>query len=241
LGAKPVFADIDPATYNIDPESVRATAKRCKQLKAIMPVHLYGQCADSDALLAIARELGVPLVEDAAQAHGAKYRGKVVGAFGAMAGFSFYPGKNLGAYGEGGGLVTNDAAFAARANPQSLTRREAFPWIPRVAKLLHHHDFILLWPGGTFARCVAAAWDRRSLRQWPLPRRLAGEAEFPQMAGSSISARGDDRLLTVCGSTTGGWPATAEPGGRAQLDETTPRSAPPSPMRRPPRSRGNAP
>jgi dTDP-4-amino-4,6-dideoxygalactose transaminase len=113
VGAKPVYVDIDEATFNLNPELVaRAITPRTK---ALMPVHLYGHPADLDPLLAICREHHLPLVEDAAQAHGAKYRGRVVGTFGCMSCFSFYPGKNLGAYGEGGALVTNDEAFAARA------------------------------------------------------------------------------------------------------------------------------
>ena len=113
VGAKPVYVDIDDATFNLDPKLVeRAITPRTK---AIMPVHLYGHPADLDPLLAICRKHNLPLVEDAAQAHGAKYKGKLVGTFGALSGFSFYPGKNLGAYGEGGALVTNNPAFAARA------------------------------------------------------------------------------------------------------------------------------
>jgi dTDP-4-amino-4,6-dideoxygalactose transaminase len=112
-GAKPVYVDIDEQTFNLNPALVeRAITPRTK---AIMPVHLYGQPADLDPLLAICRKHNLPLIEDAAQAHGAKYKGKVVGTFGALAGFSFYPGKNLGAYGEGGALVTDNAAFAKRA------------------------------------------------------------------------------------------------------------------------------
>src|SRR5580698_7465712 len=83
--------------------------------KAIVPVHLYGHPVDLDPLMEICRKHNLPLVEDAAQSHGAKYKGRVVGTFGVMSEFSFYPGKNLGACGEGGALVTNDAAFAARA------------------------------------------------------------------------------------------------------------------------------
>src|SRR2546425_4200765 len=113
VGAKPVYVDIEDATFNLDPRLVeRAITPRTR---AILPVHLYGHPADLEPLLEICRKLNLPLVEDAAQAHGAKYRGKMVGAFGVMAGFSFYPGKNLGAYGEGGALVTNNAAMAARA------------------------------------------------------------------------------------------------------------------------------
>jgi len=115
VGATPVFAEIDPETYNIDPQSVRDVAKRCKRLKAIMPVHLFGQCADMDALLAIGEELGVPVVEDAAQAIGAKdSTGAPAGSRGTIGCFSFFPSKNLGAYGDGGMVTTNDDALAER-------------------------------------------------------------------------------------------------------------------------------
>jgi dTDP-4-amino-4,6-dideoxygalactose transaminase len=112
-GAKPVYVDIDDATFNLDPALVeRAITSRTK---AVMPVHLYGHPANLDPLLAVCRKHNLALVEDAAQAHGATYKGKVIGTFGAVSGFSFYPGKNLGAYGEGGALVTNNAGFATRA------------------------------------------------------------------------------------------------------------------------------
>lgn len=113
VGATPVYVDIDDATFNLNPALVeRAITPRTK---AILPVHLYGHPADLDPLLELSRRHKLPLVEDAAQAHGAVYHGRKVGTAGVMSCFSFYPGKNLGAYGEGGGLVTNNAAFAARA------------------------------------------------------------------------------------------------------------------------------
>src|SRR5689334_9137048 len=113
VGAKPVYVDVDDATFNLDPKAVeRAITPRTK---AILPVHLYGHPADLDPLLKLCAIHNLPLIEDACQAHGAKYKGKVVGTFGAMSGFSFYPGKNLGAYGEGGALITNDASIAQRA------------------------------------------------------------------------------------------------------------------------------
>ncbi|HEX4266154.1 MAG TPA: DegT/DnrJ/EryC1/StrS family aminotransferase [Verrucomicrobiae bacterium] len=113
VGAKPVYVDIDDATFNIDPKLVeRAITPRTK---ALLPVHLYGHPADLDPLLEIAHRAKLPLVEDAAQAQGATYKGKPVGTFGEMSCFSFYPGKNLGACGEGGALVTNNAAYNARA------------------------------------------------------------------------------------------------------------------------------
>lgn len=113
VGARPVYVDIEDATFNLDPSRVeRAITPRTK---AILPVHLYGHPFDIDPFLEISRKHRIPLVEDAAQAHGATYKGKMIGAFGVMSCFSFYPGKNLGAYGEGGALLTNDAALAARA------------------------------------------------------------------------------------------------------------------------------
>lgn len=113
VGAKPVYVDIDDQTFNLNPALVEKAIT--PRTKAIMPVHLYGHPFDVDPILEICRRHNLPLVEDAAQAHGAKYKGKVVGTFGAISCFSFYPGKNLGAYGEGGALVTNNAEFAARA------------------------------------------------------------------------------------------------------------------------------
>ena len=112
-GAKPVYVDIDDATLNLDPKLIEKaiTAKT----KAVLPVHLYGQPFDVDTIAAICKKHNLPLVEDACQAHGAKYKDKTVGALGDIACFSFYPAKNLGACGEGGALVTNNAAFAARA------------------------------------------------------------------------------------------------------------------------------
>jgi dTDP-4-amino-4,6-dideoxygalactose transaminase len=113
VGARPVYVDIDDQTFTLNPMLVeRAITPRTK---AIMPVHLYGHPCNLDPLLEICHKHKLPLVEDAAQAHGAKYRGKVVGTFGALSGFSFYPGKNLGACGEGGALVTNNETHAARA------------------------------------------------------------------------------------------------------------------------------
>ncbi len=107
LGAKPVYVDVDPARYTMDPKQIRS--KITERTKAIMPVHLYGQPADMDAIMTIADEYNLKVVEDAAQAHLARYKGKSVGSFGHAAGFSFYPGKNLGAVGEGGMVVCNDA------------------------------------------------------------------------------------------------------------------------------------
>jgi dTDP-4-amino-4,6-dideoxygalactose transaminase len=105
-----VLVDCDPGTATIDTGA--AAAAVTSRTKALMPVHLYGQPADMDPLLALGRERGLPVIEDAAQAHGAEYRGRRCGSLGTAAGFSFYPGKNLGAYGDGGAITTNDDALA---------------------------------------------------------------------------------------------------------------------------------
>ena len=110
VGAKPVFVDIHPDTYNIDPAQIEA--KITSRTKAIMPVHLYGQCADMDPIMAIAAKHGIPVIEDAAQAIGAEYKGRRAGSMGRYGCFSFFPSKNLGAAGDGGLVTTGDAAVA---------------------------------------------------------------------------------------------------------------------------------
>ncbi|MBX7072970.1 MAG: DegT/DnrJ/EryC1/StrS family aminotransferase [Pirellulales bacterium] len=112
LGARPVFVDIDPDTYNIDPQCVAAAVT--PRAKAIIPVHLFGQCADMDAILAAGRNYGLTVIEDAAQAIGAEYQGRRAGSMGHMSCFSFYPTKNLGGAGDGGMLTTNDEILAAK-------------------------------------------------------------------------------------------------------------------------------
>ncbi len=110
--AKPVFVDIDPKTYNIDPKLVQKAMT--KKTKAIMPVHLYGQMADMDPIMAIACESNAAVIEDAAQAIGSEYHGRKAGSIGTCGCFSFFPSKNLGGVGDGGMVVTNDDGFADR-------------------------------------------------------------------------------------------------------------------------------
>jgi len=112
-GARVAFVDINPKTYNIDASKIEE--KITSRTKAIIPVHLYGQPADMDPILAIAKKHNLKIVEDCAQAHGAKYKGRTIGSFGDMACFSFYPGKNLGAYGDGGAIVTSDDSLSKKA------------------------------------------------------------------------------------------------------------------------------
>jgi dTDP-4-amino-4,6-dideoxygalactose transaminase len=134
VGARPVFVDIDPATCNLDVEQVRHAMT--PRTRAIVPVHLYGQAADMDRLAAIACDAGVPLIEDAAQAIGATYRGAAVGTLGLFGCFSFYPSKNLGAAGDAGLVVVNDEAMADRVR---LLRVHG-------AKRTYHHERV----GGNF-------------------------------------------------------------------------------------------
>ncbi len=111
-GATPLFADVDPATFNLDPDQVAAALDRHDNVRAIIAVHLYGGCADMGTIAAAAKKRGIPIIEDAAQAIGAEYLGRRAGGLGQIACFSFFPSKNLGGFGDGGMLTTNDPALA---------------------------------------------------------------------------------------------------------------------------------
>src|SRR6266851_3061288 len=111
-GAEPLFVDVDPETLNLDPEQVKLALRADGNVRAILPVHLYGQCADWDALEEVADEFRIPLIEDAAQAIGAKWSDRGAGSLGVSAAFSFYPTKNLSAYGDAGIVTTQDSATA---------------------------------------------------------------------------------------------------------------------------------
>ena len=131
-GARPLMVDIDPATLNIDPAQVEAKLRTSRDIRAILPVHLYGQCADMDALSRLAEEFKVPIVEDAAQAIGARWRNQHAGSLGLVAAFSFYPTKNLSAYGEAGAVTTQDRELAER---MQRLRNHGSP------KRYHHEEF----------------------------------------------------------------------------------------------------
>lgn len=113
IGARPVFVDIDPLSYNIDPAKIEE--KITPRTKAVIPVHLYGLPAEMDKIMAVARKHELKVLEDSAQAHGATYKGQKVSSFGDAATFSFYPSKNLGAFGDAGAIVTNNKEYADRA------------------------------------------------------------------------------------------------------------------------------
>jgi len=136
IGAKAVFVDIDPKTFTMDPAQIEQAIT--SRTKAIVPVHLYGQPADMDPIVAIARRHGLVVIEDACQAHGAAYKGRPVGSLGDAAAFSFYPGKNLGAMGDGGAVISRNPALAAEVrrlrNHGSVTKyeHEVVGWCSRL-------------------------------------------------------------------------------------------------------------
>ena len=134
LGARPVLVDIDPDTYNLDPGAVAAAVT--PKTKAIIPVHLFGQSADLDPILAVAQRVGARVIEDACQAIGARYKDRPVGAIGDLGCFSFFPSKNLGAFGDAGLVTTNDADLARRVR---VMRAHG-------AQVKYHHDQV----GGNF-------------------------------------------------------------------------------------------
>lgn len=128
-GCTPVFVEPDEHTYNIDP--ARIEEKITSKTKAIMPVHLYGRACEMDKIMEIAKKYNLKVIEDCAQAHGATFKGKRIGGFGDAAGFSFYPGKNLGALGDGGAVVTNDDELAEKIR---MLRNYG-------SKIKYHHEY----------------------------------------------------------------------------------------------------
>jgi dTDP-4-amino-4,6-dideoxygalactose transaminase len=178
-GARPVFADIDPETLNLDPAKVEQSLKASSQRNAVMPVHLFGQCADMDALGRIAAEFELHVIEDAAQAAGATWKGKPAGALGQAAAFSFYPTKNLSAFGDAGALTTSDPALAERA--RSLRNHGA--------KQRYYHDEI-----GACSRMDSIQAAVLRVKMPHLPRWNQARRERAQTY---------DRLLAAAGLTAG--------------------------------------
>ncbi len=174
VGAKPVFIDIEPVRRSLDPKKLESAIT--ERTRAIIPVHLYGMPADMDAINTIAARHKIPVVEDAAQAHGARYRGKRVGQFGKIACFSFYPTKNLGAYGEGGALVTNDDAIAARA---CLLRSHA------AAQPYHHDELGYNYRMDSFQGAILRA-KLRHLDAWNEVRAAHAKRYGELLAGTSF-------------------------------------------------------
>jgi dTDP-4-amino-4,6-dideoxygalactose transaminase len=173
-GARPVFVDIDPVTFTMNPARIEAAIT--PRTKAIIPVHLYGQTADMDPILAVARKHGIVIIEDACQAHGAEYKGRRAGGIGDMGCFSFYPGKNLGAYGEGGMVVTDNPEFAR-------TIRMLRDWgaETRYQHVLKGYNFRMEGIQGAVLRVKL-----RHLEKWTEARRSAAVRYDRLLAGSGI-------------------------------------------------------
>jgi len=179
-GATPVFVDIDPATANIDPSLAEGAVTA--RTRAIVPVHLYGRPADLDPLLDLADRKGLSLIEDACQAHGARYRGQRVGALGLAGAFSFYPTKNLGACGEAGALVTNDDRVAALAR-NLRSHGESRHYV---------HDRVgFNYRMEAFQATVLRVKLKR-LRQWTERRRQIASRYRELLAGTRVEMPADD-------------------------------------------------
>ncbi len=170
-GATPVPVEPDPMTHNLNAEAVEAAITPAT--KAIMPVHLYGSPADMDGLLAIGRDRGIPVVEDAAQAPGARYRGRRTGSLGDAAGFSFYPGKNLGALGDAGAVTTDDDALAERVR---MLRNYG-------SRLKYHHDLPGLNSRLDSLQAAALRIKLRRLDEWNERRRAVAVRYLERLAG----------------------------------------------------------
>ena len=174
-GAKPVPVEPEERTYNLNPKLIEAAIT--PQTKAIIPVHLYGLAADMDPINAIAARNGLKVIEDAAQAHGARYQGRRVGGLGDAAGFSFYPGKNLGALGDGGAVVTNDGELA-----------EIVRWLRNYGSRVKYHNEVK----GFNSRLdeLQAALLRVKLRhldKWNARRQQLADVYLAQLADANLS------------------------------------------------------
>ncbi len=177
LGATPVFADIDPVTFNIDPEKVKQAVT--ERTKAIIPVHLFGQCAEMDPLLELSSRYGIAIIEDAAQAIGAEYKGKRAGSMGTCGCFSFFPSKNLGGFGDGGMVTTNDEDIAEKVR---ILRNQG-------AKPKYHHVMV----GGNFRLdALQAAILRVKLRhldEWISKRQANAECYNRQFLEAALTGK----------------------------------------------------
>jgi len=175
-GARTVFVDIDPRTFTMDPLKIKAAIT--PRTKAIIPVHLYGQPADMDPILAIAKQHNLIVIEDACQAHGAEYKGRRAGSLGDFGAFSFYPGKNLGAYGEGGLVTTQDAQF-------NRTLRMLRDWgaEKKYQHVLKGYNYRLEGIQGAVLRVKL-----KYLEAWTEARRAAAARYDAAFAGSAIDA-----------------------------------------------------
>jgi dTDP-4-amino-4,6-dideoxygalactose transaminase len=190
VGAKPVFVDIDPATYNLNPAQI--AAKVTPKTRAVIPVHLYGQMADMDAVMEVARQHKLVVIEDAAQAIGAEYKGRRAGSIGDYGCFSFFPSKNLGAVGDGGMVVTNDAARA-----ENLVRLRAHGSKPK-----YYHKVV----GGNFRldtlQAAVVTAKLKHLDDWTLGRQR-NAARYDSLLASCGLKVADSSQCSANGSRNG--------------------------------------
>ena len=225
VGATPVLVDIDPATFNIDP--AQAAAAITPRTRAIMPVHLFGLAADMDPIMAAANRAGIPVIEDAAQAIGARYKSRPLGTIGAFGCFSFFPSKNLGAFGDAGLLTTEDAALAERAR---LLRTHGMK-----PKYYHHAGRRQLPDGRAAGRGAAGqgaapgGLDRGPARQRrPLPPAVPGRRPRCRRSDAADRARRIARTSSINSSsgpqTATGSSATSTHTGSATRSTTRCRS-----------------
>jgi dTDP-4-amino-4,6-dideoxygalactose transaminase len=170
-GATPVPVEPDPVTHNITAEALEAAIS--SSTKAIMPVHLYGHPADMDAIVALGRDRGIPVIEDAAQAQGARYRGRRAGGLGDAAGFSFYPGKNLGAMGDAGAVTTDDDALAERVR---MLRNYG-------SRVKYHHDMPGMNSRLDSIQAAALRVKLRHLDEWNERRRSVAASYIDGLGG----------------------------------------------------------
>jgi dTDP-4-amino-4,6-dideoxygalactose transaminase len=173
-GARPVLVDIDQHSFTMDPAGIEAAIT--PRTKAILPVHLYGQTADMDPILEVARRHGLVVIEDAAQAHGAKYKGRSAGTIGDIGCFSFYPAKNLGAYGEGGAVTTNNAEYA-----QTIRRLRDWGTDRKYHHVLHGYNYRMEGFQGAILRVKL-----RHLEKWTAARRALAKRYNELMAGCGL-------------------------------------------------------
>src|SRR5215831_11218019 len=187
-GARPVFADIDPETLNLDPAKVESSLKACSTRRtAIMPVHLYGQCADMDALNRVAGEFKLQVVEDAAQAVGATWNGRPAGSLGLIAAFSFYPTKNLSAFGDAGAVTTSDPQVAERVR---ILRNHG-------AKQRYYHDEVGANSRMDALQAAVLRVKMPYLQRWNEARRQRAHAYDQLLSASGLTRTGANSTAPV--------------------------------------------
>ncbi len=184
VGAKAVFVDIDPQSYNLDPRQIEAAIT--SQTRAIMPVHLYGQCADMEAIMAVAERHNLPVIEDAAQAIGAEYKGQRAGNIGHIGCFSFFPSKNLGAFGDAGAVTTNDPELAKKMKFMRMHGEHT----------RYYHQYI----GGNFRidalQAAILSVKLRYLDEWTAGRQR-NAADYNALFRQTGLTEGDNPMITL--------------------------------------------